>query len=82
MFKYKRTPILALVFGAVIAVVVFLVFEDPARPFTPVQLVLLYLLSCLPGMGFAMLLDPLPREMKAKYLKVNFYEEGNPFKGK
>ncbi len=71
----KRTPILAVLFGAVIAFTVAQTFEDSARPFSFGQQAILFLFSILPGMGFAMLLDPYPRKKKEEYLKINFYEE-------
>lgn len=74
MFAYKRTPVLGAVFGAILAVFVVLLFEQPDRPFAVPQLVLLYATCCLPGLGLAMLMDPKPQQVKAEYMKINFYE--------
>ena len=71
----RRTWILAVLLGGAIAVLVKLLFEDPGRPFTPGQQVLLFVLSLLPGLGIAMLADPYPKRKKEEYLKINFYEE-------
>lgn len=71
----KRTPLLGVVFGGIIAFVVAVLIEEPDRAFSTVQTVVLFVLSCLPGMGLAMLLDPYPRKQREEYLKINFYEE-------
>jgi hypothetical protein len=78
MFAYKRTPILGAVFGAILAVSVVLVFEEPGRPFSILQLILVYATCCLPGLGLAMLMDPKPQQVKAEYMKINFYEAPPP----
>lgn len=75
MFAYKWTPLLGLVFGALIAAGVVWLFEQPARPLTTAQLVLLFGLSCLPGLGLAMLIDPQPRRVKKHYLQFDFYRD-------
>ncbi len=55
------------------------VFQEDARPFTPGQIAMLYFFSFLPSMGFAMLLDPYPKKVKERYLKINFYiQEEDP----
>lgn len=72
----KRTPVLAVVLGGMIALVLALVVEEPGRPFAFWQQAALFLLSLLPGLGIAMLFDPFPRRKKEEYLKINFYEEG------
>lgn len=71
----RRTPILALLLGAAIAVAVTLLFEEPERPFTLGQRVVLFLVSIPPGLGIAMLFDPYPKKKKEEFLKINFYEE-------
>lgn len=71
----KRTPILGLVLGSAIALVVALLLEQPGRPFTAGQRMLLFLISFLPAMGIAMLFDPFPRRKKAEYLEIDFYAE-------
>ncbi len=71
----KRTPIIGVVLGGAIAVVVALFLEQPGRPFSAGQYVLLYLVSFLPGMGIAMLFDPFPRRKKTEYLEIDFYAE-------
>lgn len=71
----KRTPLLGIVFGGVIAFIVAVLIEEPDRSFTATQTVVLFVLSCLPGMGLAMLLDPYPKKQREEYLKINFYEE-------
>jgi hypothetical protein len=78
MFAHKRTPFLGAVFGVLLAVAVVLVFEEPGRPFSLMQLGLLVLTCCLPGLGLAMLMDPKPQQVKAEYLKINFYEDPPP----
>lgn len=74
MFEKKWNLLLGLVFGFVIFLSVKLLFETPDRPFTVIQSVLLYIGSALPGIGFAMLIDPAPRRLKKELLKENFYE--------
>ncbi len=71
----RRTLVAAIVLGGAIAFGVALLFQDPERPFTMGQQVLLYVVSFLPAMGIAMLFDPFPKQKKAEYLKINFYEE-------
>lgn len=71
----KRTPFLGIVFGGFIAFVVAVLFEEPGRAFSTAQTVVLFVFSCLPGMGLAMLLDPYPRKQREEYLKIDFYEE-------
>ncbi|MDY6970174.1 MAG: hypothetical protein SVR08_16180 [Spirochaetota bacterium] len=75
MFKQKRTPILAIILAAIITVIIIQVFENPARPLTIGQSILLYLISLLPSLGILMLFDPAPQEARSSYLKINFYEE-------
>jgi len=76
VFEYRRTPYLGLFFAAVIGGVVIWLVEAPARPLTITQTVIFYVLSYLPGLGLAMLGDPLPGRLKAKYLKIDFYAPG------
>lgn len=71
----KRTPILGILFGCIIALVAVLLFQEEARPFTNPQRLLLLLVSIPPGIGFAMFLDPYPQRKKEEYLKVDFYKE-------
>lgn len=78
MFKYRRTPYLGLLFGAAIGFAVTWLLESPERPLTPGQTALFYALSCLPGLGLAMLGDPAARRAKAEYLKVDFYAPREP----
>lgn len=73
MFDHRRTPYLGLLFGAAIGFAVTWLVETPDRPLTLVQLVIFYALSCLPGLGVAMLCDPAPQRARAEYLKVDFY---------
>lgn len=70
-----RTPVLAMFFAMIIAILIVLIFEIPGRPFTIRLAIWLYTLSLLPGMGIAMLFDPAPRAAKERFLKINFYEE-------
>ena len=71
----KRTPALAVLFTAVISLLTIFLLEDPARPFTAGQGLLIYCIAFLPALGFAMLLDPNSREAKRRYLKINFYDQ-------
>jgi hypothetical protein len=73
VFDYRRTPYLGLLFGAAIGFAVIWLVEAPDRPLTIAQAVIVYVLSCLPGLGVAMLCDPAPKRAKAEYLKVDFY---------
>lgn len=71
----KRTPVLALVIAGAMAILIVLIFEDPARPFTVCQGLLLYFLCYLTSMGVALLFDPNAKKAKEEFLKINFYEE-------
>ena len=73
MFDYWRTPYLAVGLALVIGTATIALVEAPARPLTPVQRSIFYLLSYLPGLGLAMLGDPAARRAKARYLKIDFY---------
>jgi hypothetical protein len=73
VFDYRRTPYLGLLFGAAIGFAVIWLVETPDRPLTLAQRVIFYALSCLPGLGIAMLCDPAPQRAKAEYLKVDYY---------
>jgi len=73
MFQYRRTPYLGVIYGAVIGYVVMWLVESPDRPLTFAQEAIFYALSCLPGLGLAMLGDPASRKAKAEYLKVDYY---------
>ncbi len=75
----KRTPILALIFSGILSALVILIFEEPGRPFTIAQTILLYFVSFFPAMGIAMLFDPYSNNIKKMYSKINFYiEEEDP----
>ena len=71
----KRTPFLAILVAGIISIIIILIFEIPSRPFTITQTVLLYIISLLPSIGFAMLFDPNARENSKKFLNINFYED-------
>ena len=71
----KRTPILALIIAAIMSILIILIFGKDDRPFTICQSLLLYFVSFFPSMGIAMLFDPYPKEVKARYNKINFYIE-------
>ena len=60
----KRTPLLAIVLAGVIALLMVVLFEEPERPFTTFQAILLYCVSLLPSMGIALLFDPAPSRAK------------------
>jgi len=70
-----RTTQLSMLFAMIIAIIIVLLFEIPARPFTIRLAICLYVLSLLPGLGIAMLFDPAPREARERFLKINFYQE-------
>ncbi len=72
---HKRTPLIALFLGGVIAAITALVFQIPGRPFTQGQLILLYFLSFIVAMGVALLFDPASKAKREEFLKINFYEE-------
>ncbi len=75
----KRTPILALIFAAIMSALIIFIFQEETRPFTMAQMGMLYFFSFLPSLGFAMLLDPYPQKVKERYLKINFYiQEEDP----
>ncbi|MFH0976206.1 MAG: hypothetical protein V1874_10535 [Spirochaetota bacterium] len=71
----KRTPLLAIFIAVIIFFIVKIFVETPARPFSTGQMILLYILSYVVALGIALLFDPRAAETKAKYLKINFYEE-------
>ncbi|MCX7677920.1 MAG: hypothetical protein N2316_01745 [Spirochaetes bacterium] len=71
----KRTPLVALFFAGIIAILLVLVFEKDERPFLVWHGILLLVLCYLPGMGIALLFDPHAKKAKEEYLKINFYEE-------
>ncbi|HPA71366.1 MAG: hypothetical protein KBA61_13525 [Spirochaetes bacterium] len=71
----KRTPLLANIIGGAMAILVILIFEEPGRPFTMGQGLLLYLLCVVTSMGIAMFFDPNAKKAKEEFLKINFYEE-------
>jgi hypothetical protein len=73
VFDYRRTPFLGLLLGAVIGLAVIWLVETPDRPLTLAQRIIFYALSCLPGLGIAMLCDPAPQRARAEYLKVDYY---------
>ncbi|MCL1833552.1 MAG: hypothetical protein FWG49_03525 [Leptospirales bacterium] len=71
----KRTPILAIIIAAIISILIILIFGKDDRPFTICQGLLLCFISFFPSMGIAMLFDPYPAQVKARYNKINFYIE-------
>lgn len=71
----KRTPLLAFIISGMITALTIILLEDPARPFTTGNIILLYITAYLPALGVAMLFDPKPKKAKEDYLKINFYEE-------
>ncbi|PKL38074.1 MAG: hypothetical protein CVV44_12975 [Spirochaetae bacterium HGW-Spirochaetae-1] len=71
----NKTFSMAVFIAALLSIGCVLIFEDPARPFTVGQSIALYALAFLPALGIAMLFDPYPASVKAKYLKVNFYTQ-------
>lgn len=71
----KRTPTLAVIFTALLTLLTIFIFEDPARPFTAGQAVLVFVIAFFPAMGFALLLDPNAAEAKRRYLKIYFYDQ-------
>ncbi len=71
----KRTPLLAIIIAAIISVAVKYFFELPNRPFTTLQLILLYIISYTVALGIAMYFDPRVKETTKKLYKINFYEE-------
>lgn len=71
----KRTPALAILIAILITLATVKLFQIDARPFTKGEIVLLYIISLLPSLGFALLFDPASRKAKEEYLKINFYEE-------
>lgn len=77
MFDYRRTPYLGLIIGAAIGVIVVWLVKTPERPLTLAQAAIFYVVSCLPGLGVAMLADPAPRRAKAEYREVDYYAPGD-----
>jgi hypothetical protein len=81
VFAYRRTPYLGVVYGALIGSATTWLLETPEAPLTFAQAAIFYALSCLPGLGLAMLGDPASRKAKAEFLQVDFYapkELGDP----
>lgn len=75
----KRTPLLALLITGILSILVILIFEKDARPFTSAQSILLYFIAFFPSMGIAMLFDPYSGQIKKMYNKINFYiQEEDP----
>ena len=72
---HKETPIRAIIIAGIVSIILALLFEEPERPFTTGQAILLYLIALLPSMGIAMLFDPAPARAREEFLKINFYEE-------
>ena len=75
MFTYKRTPFIAIFMALGIFLGTLFIVQDPIRPFTTIQLILLYAFCYLPALGIAMLFDPAPQDAKQRFLKINFYEQ-------
>ena len=71
----KRTPLLGFFFAAVLTGAVLLLVQEPERPFTLAQHLLLFGTSFLPGLGLALLLDPRARAARETYLAMDFYRE-------
>lgn len=71
----KRTFLLGLVLGALIAAMVGMLIQAVARPFTLPQLLLLFFSSFLPGFGLALFTDPYSKRKKEEYLQIDFYKE-------
>jgi hypothetical protein len=78
VFEYRRTPYLGVAYGTLIGFTVTWLLETPEAPLTFAQAAIFYALSCLPGLGLAMLSDPASRKAKAEYLKVDFYAPKDP----
>ena len=71
----KQTPILALIFTAILGFAVIYFFQIDDRPFTNCQKVMIYIFALLPSIGFALLFDAKSRAAKRRYLKINFYDQ-------
>ena len=62
----KRSLILAIFIGLIIAFAVKYFVEEPLRPFSIRQMILLYVLSYIVALGIALLFDPKAAETKKK----------------
>jgi hypothetical protein len=71
----KRTPLIAIVIAVILCAAVKYIFELPERPFTILQLILLYILSYSVALGIAMYFDPKVKDTTKKFMGINFYEE-------
>ena len=71
----KETPLRAIIIAGIVSIILALLFEEPERPFTVGQTILLYLIALLPSIGIAMLFDPAPARAREEFLRINFYEE-------
>lgn len=71
----KRTPVLSIVFTAILTLLTIFIFEDPARPFTSGQAVLIFVIAFFPAVGFALFFDPNSAAKKRLYMKINFYDQ-------
>lgn len=71
----KRTPLLGLLFALLLSAGVVALVQVDGRPFTQGQLIGLFCVAYLPGLGFAMLFDPYSAKKKAEYLAIDFYHE-------
>ena len=71
----KRTFVLGIGLGVILATIVVLLVQEEARPFTVPQMLLLLLTAILPGFGFALFFDPNSKRRKEEYLKIDFYSE-------
>lgn len=71
----KRSFFLGIGLGGAFSALVVLLFQDPTRPFTIPQLLLLLLTASLPGFGFALFFDPYSKRKKEEYLQIDFYAE-------
>ncbi len=71
----KRSPIIAIFIAVVIFMLVYYFIQIPERPFTVVQMIVLYIISYAVSLGIALLFDPKSAETNKNYLKINFYKE-------
>ncbi|MGD2122570.1 MAG: hypothetical protein PVJ76_12535 [Gemmatimonadota bacterium] len=71
----RRTWLLGILFGGILAFLVLLFVQEESRPFSAPQVVFLLLVATLPGFGIAFLFDPYSRKKKQEYLEIDFYQE-------
>ncbi len=70
-----KTPLIGIYAAGALTILLLLLFEVPARPFTPAIAFWMYLTALLPGIGVGMLFDSNAKKAKEEFLKINFYEE-------